>query len=620
MEQEIRNNIYTKFEGMKFCRVYKESKMPIGEKWQKKPLDLKSVANNDENYGVLGGHGDYFILDLDKETHKAVKILQDYIDTNTFVVESGSSTIEKPKYHMYFKVLNPDNLDVDRKHLYGESIWFGFQALCANSIHDDTKRPYIVKNDVDIVEVEAEVLNKAIKALCPKVEVKTKTQVEIEKHINKDSNIIRLIIENKELQKYLISSNSISKQNVLFKNMTIFKKYNPELTDNIEGFIIDCGHMLSTQKTWENDSKYINVSEGELSAWIQQNDLKQEFDKYTRTYDTIKKESGEIDYESLGVKTLSYFKKIDRTPDFLVQNLILNNTVNMLFSKPGSLKSMVSLYLAACVAKGEPFYGRSTKQGNVLYIDKENNDQIISMRIQALMDGMKLDLKDKEFLFNDDLILFRRPEELDKIIKICLSCDIKLIIIDTLHRIGNYKENSSDELSELYNDVFKPLTKACGVTILFLHHAGKNDEYRGSSDLEAQVDGNFKITTPDKKEIGEHVTDEYKVQLLNQKYRLGDMEENNMNIQVNFENSLDDVGNKLTDKILFSSWDTNKEQTKTDMCKLQIIGRIRQEVLSRKEIEEIVGSKPDKIIQQLEDEGLIEKESYGKYKYIGEKM
>ena len=65
---------------------------------------------------------------------------------------------------------------------------------------------------------------------------------------------------------------------------------------------------------------------------------------------------------------------------------------------------------------------------------------------------------------------------------------VKLIIFDTLHRFAQYEENRADDINRLYTKIFIPIVSECDCAILFLHHATKQGEYRGSGDLLGMVD------------------------------------------------------------------------------------------------------------------------------------
>ena len=60
--------------------------------------------------------------------------------------------------------------------------------------------------------------------------------------------------------------------------------------------------------------------------------------------------------------------------DFLVDGLFESDTLAMLFGEPEHGKSFVALDVAACVASGAAYHGRSVRQGPVIYIAGEGRN------------------------------------------------------------------------------------------------------------------------------------------------------------------------------------------------------------------------------------------------------
>ena len=177
---------------------------------------------------------------------------------------------------------------------------------------------------------------------------------------------------------------------------------------------------------------------------------------------------------------------------FVVQHLLLKNTVNQLLSPPANFKSLMALQLAICVANGKDFFGFKTKKCAVAYLDKENNRQLLSDRLKKLFSGLKLKKKRfpvmfllKEGMLDDNSFL----EKLSAYVK---ENKIGFIIFDTLVRFNSGDENSAHDMNRIYQ-AFVELQKETQAAILFLHHTNRQGEFRGSSDLMGQVDTMFSI-------------------------------------------------------------------------------------------------------------------------------
>ena len=95
------------------------------------------------------------------------------------------------------------------------------------------------------------------------------------------------------------------------------------------------------------------------------------------------------------LKTYMDFERMKKDKRFLVEDFIYPKTVNMLYSPPAQFKSLVAMYMAMQITTHKNFLGLKTHKYPVLLCDKENNDQIIKTRLQALRRGQQI--KSKRF-------------------------------------------------------------------------------------------------------------------------------------------------------------------------------------------------------------------------------
>lgn len=61
---------------------------------------------------------------------------------------------------------------------------------------------------------------------------------------------------------------------------------------------------------------------------------------------------------------------------WLIDGIIAPNTINWMVASPESFKTFIALDMAACIASGRPWHGRSTKQTRVLYLSAEGGNDI----------------------------------------------------------------------------------------------------------------------------------------------------------------------------------------------------------------------------------------------------
>lgn len=197
--------------------------------------------------------------------------------------------------------------------------------------------------------------------------------------------------------------------------------------------------------------------------------------------------------EKFWITAEELLKKDIKKPDWLVEKIISENAVTMIFAPPKNNKTMFGLYNGVCVSAGLYVLGKyKTKQGRVLYIDEENDEINMKDLLKRIMDGLGIKKCDIDFMIYKDLKLEHknRPklrERHKQIIKdYILERKPVLIICDSAVRFMFGNENSSEDVREVFNFIkqFKKDT-----AWLLLHHTPKNKlDARGSSDWIAQVD------------------------------------------------------------------------------------------------------------------------------------
>ena len=85
--------------------------------------------------------------------------------------------------------------------------------------------------------------------------------------------------------------------------------------------------------------------------------------------------------------------------EWLVKGIIPEGHATILSGDGGLGKSYVAEYLALCVVRGEPFFGRPVKRGNVLWVDAEGMGQDeVERRLFQIARGIQLDRTDWRLL------------------------------------------------------------------------------------------------------------------------------------------------------------------------------------------------------------------------------
>lgn len=178
--------------------------------------------------------------------------------------------------------------------------------------------------------------------------------------------------------------------------------------------------------------------------------------------------------------------------EWLVDQLIPLNGITCIAGKPKVGKSFIALDLAISIASGEALFGQfEIRQRNVLVISKEDGNLVLKDRLDKLRVDRDLSISfctDQNVFFDDD-------NQLPRIVQLVRASGASVIIVDSFVRISRGDENASRSIA-LVHRVFKQLNDA-GVTVIFIHHHGKQGEQsfksggeslRGSSDIFAMID------------------------------------------------------------------------------------------------------------------------------------
>jgi hypothetical protein len=196
-------------------------------------------------------------------------------------------------------------------------------------------------------------------------------------------------------------------------------------------------------------------------------------------------------------------------PAARVEDLIGEGDVVFLVGKPGTGKSFVALELAFRISAGEPFFGRTTRRGAVVYLAAEGGHGM-KKRIKAWRDANPKSMGHIHVIphalnFFQPPPRFARPVPAPDMTKLIERLDalgepIALIVIDTLARsVTGAEENSSRDMSLFVAEIDR-LRERFGCAVLVVHHVAKGDgekSPRGSSALLGAVDACIEVVATD---------------------------------------------------------------------------------------------------------------------------
>lgn len=201
-------------------------------------------------------------------------------------------------------------------------------------------------------------------------------------------------------------------------------------------------------------------------------------------------DSREIDYAAIAAKYVPVdwaeaWNLQQQDTDWLFEPILEVGTVNALFAKPGTGKSLLTLEIAL----------RLVREGHVIvYVDDENRVTDLVERLSAM--GAVPDE-----LHSLRMYSFAGLPPLDTaaggihLEALAVTADASLVVLDTTSRMVQGKENDSDTFLQLYRCSLVPL-KARGITVLRLDHPGKDETrgQRGSSAKDGDVDTVWRLT------------------------------------------------------------------------------------------------------------------------------
>jgi AAA domain len=182
-------------------------------------------------------------------------------------------------------------------------------------------------------------------------------------------------------------------------------------------------------------------------------------------------------------------------PTWLIDGIIEDNVLGVLYGGSGDGKSFVALDYALSIASDVKWQGRGVTGGQVVYVVAEGG-RGIKKRVDAWIIANRVSAPTDMFLILD-AVQFTDPAHVDALLSQIQERAIapRLIIIDTLARCFNGDENSSKEMGE-FIAACSQVKQRTGATVLAIHHTGKvtTKGERGSSALRAAADVMIRVS------------------------------------------------------------------------------------------------------------------------------
>lgn len=182
--------------------------------------------------------------------------------------------------------------------------------------------------------------------------------------------------------------------------------------------------------------------------------------------------------------------------DWLIEPVVPAGRQVAIFSPAKAGKSLLALDVAAAAATGRTILGgASVEPVDVVYMDYEMTEEDLRERIEDLGYGPDSDLSRLHYYLLPLLPALNTPAGGQVFEAIVSRHCARLVVLDTMARVVQGEENSSDTYRDFYRFSGQML-KATGCALLRLDHAGKDREQgqRGSSAKNDDVDVVFELT------------------------------------------------------------------------------------------------------------------------------
>jgi len=251
-----------------------------------------------------------------------------------------------------------------------------------------------------------------------------------------------------------------------------------------------CFHNHCNSKTWSDVRKAISKNEP-IAQFLRKK--------------ILPVEGNEINSWDKAVISLDEINKM-KCPEKkkILYPWLSEQSIVMIAGWRGIGKTWFALSLINAIVHGENFGPWVTVNPvSCIYIDGEMSLQDIQERIELLNSSAQKEFKARLFFYSDYLANYYslpkanllNPEFRNWLKYFCLIENIKLIVIDNLSSLSpGIDENSKKDWDEINQWLLE--LRFNGLSVIILHHTGKEGQQRGTSSHEDNVDVSIKLELP----------------------------------------------------------------------------------------------------------------------------
>jgi archaellum biogenesis ATPase FlaH len=201
---------------------------------------------------------------------------------------------------------------------------------------------------------------------------------------------------------------------------------------------------------------------------------------------------GSADTDGLRRLDVAYMTRSTPPPvPWVVEGLVVRGMLTLLHGAPGRGKSLLTMALAAGVATGQAEAGMRCNAGTVVIVDAENGPYEIHRRVRTL------ELPIAVHVYEVNRARFNLRNGLDQLDRVLAECKPSLLVLDSFRSLWGGKENESDDVAPVLDQLRNLVRKHQAGTVL-LHHSSRNGGWaRGSTAIEASCELVFKLARED---------------------------------------------------------------------------------------------------------------------------
>ncbi len=184
-------------------------------------------------------------------------------------------------------------------------------------------------------------------------------------------------------------------------------------------------------------------------------------------------------------------------PEPLIDNVLDQGTVGLLYGKWGTFKSFIAIDWAASVATGRAWQGRKTQRRRVLYVAAEGAFGL-KARIDAWEQGWHTTIHDDQLEILPRAVNLTNAADIRELAALIRWNGYGFVLLDTLARCMVGADENSAKDCGLVVDALTRLrehTPGSRGVVTGVHHTGKDGKtFRGSSVFEAGADTVYAVT------------------------------------------------------------------------------------------------------------------------------